>query len=69
MDNPEQEPKESALEKIKGVLRDMVGLPPGDGTPHGQGRPVKPDEAPQGSLTADDAEGLPPHSGTGISVE
>jgi len=69
MENPETDnPKtESAVEKIKGVLRDLVGLPPGDGTPHGQGRSTEGDEAPPGGLTSDDAEGLPPHAGTGIS--
>jgi hypothetical protein len=68
MDTPETE-KETTVEKIEGVLRDLVGLPPGDGTPHGQGRPTKAEDVPRGTLTSDDAEGLPPHAGTGIAVE
>ncbi len=66
MDEPK---KESLAEKIKAVVRDAVGLPPGDRTPHGQGRPTDAEEDPQGTLTSDDAEGLPPHAGTGIAVE
>jgi len=66
MDTPETD---TAVEKIKGILRDLVGLPPGDGTPHGEGRPTNADEAPRGTLTSDDGEGLPPHAGTGIAVE
>lgn len=70
MDNPETEKPESVADKIKGVLRDIVGLPPGDGTPHGKGRAADDDdEPPAGGLTADDTEGLPTHSGTGIAVE
>ena len=60
---------ESVVEKIKGVLRDIVGLPPGDGTPHGEGRPINAEDVPRGTLTSDDAKGLPPHPGTGIAVE
>ncbi len=64
------EPKtESLAEKIKSVVRDAVGLPPGDHTPHGQGRPTDGEDDPSGTLTSDDAEGLAPHSGTGIAVE
>lgn len=66
MDTPETE---SAVEKFKGVLRDVVGLPPGDGTPHGEGRTTNAEDVPRGTLTSDDAEGLPPHAGTGIAVE
>jgi hypothetical protein len=68
MDSPKKE-NEGAVEKIKAVLRDVVGLPPGDGTPHGPGRSTQSDEPPSGSLTSDDAEQLPPHAGTGIAVE
>jgi hypothetical protein len=68
MDTSEKD-KESLVDRIKAGLRDVVGLPPGDGTPHGKGRSNKADDAPRGSLTADDAENLPPHAGTGISVE
>ena len=66
MDAPKTE---TAIEKIKAVLKDTVGLPPGDGTPHGEGRPTNGDAVPRGTLTSDDAEGLPPHAGTGIAVE
>ena len=66
MDTPKPEP---AVEKIKGILKDLVGLPPGDGTPHGEGRPTNAEKEPRGTLTSDDAEGLPPHAGTGIAVE
>ena len=59
---------ESIVKKIKGIFKDTVGLPPGDKTPHGNNRPAKAN-TPRGTLTADDAEGLPPHSGTGIRVE
>jgi hypothetical protein len=61
--------KESVVEKIKIRLKDAVGLPPGDGTPHGQGRPTHGEDVPRGTLTSDDAVGLPPHAGTGIAVE
>ncbi len=72
MDNPEAESSkpEGVGEKIKAVLRDIAGLPPGDGTPHGKGRPAgEESEPPSGGLTADDTEGLPQHPGTGIGVE
>ncbi len=72
MDDPETEHSkpESVGDKLKAVLRDIVGLPPGDGTPHGKGSPTdEDDEPPAGGLTADDTEGLTPHPGTGIAVE
>jgi len=61
MDNKREE---SLIEKIKDVFNTAVGLPPGrdaDGEPK-----ESDDDAPRGTLTADDAEGLPPHQGTGI---
>ena len=58
-----------AADRVKGVLEDIMGLPPGDGTPHGQGRPVRDRKAPHGSLTADDAEASTAPKGTGISAE
>jgi hypothetical protein len=60
---------ESIVEKIKGVFKNAVGLPPGDKTPHGEGAPATDPETPRGTLTADDAEGLPPRGGTGVAVE
>lgn len=71
MKTPECDPPETetATERIKGVLKDLVGLPPGDGTPRGEGRPANVQEVPRGALTSDDAEGLTPHAGTGIAVD
>jgi hypothetical protein len=63
----DDEPTETTLEKIKAAFNDIVGLPPGDKTPHGAGRKASPTDDPRGTLTADDAEGLPPHGGTGIA--
>ncbi len=60
---------EAAFEKIEAQLRDLMGLPPGDGTPRGEGVPVAPDTVPEGGLTSPDAEGLNPRNGTGFQVE
>ena len=57
------------VEEAKAAIDDILGLPPGDKTPHGEGRPVIPEDSPEGTLTSDDAEGLPPHQGTGIKAE
>ena len=65
----EDRPHPSKIEIIKGRLKDMVGLPPGDGTPDGAGRPPKRNAVPEGGLTAPDADGLNPHGGTGFQVE
>ncbi len=57
--------KEPLIEQIYDKVRDLVGLPPGrhsDGEP----KPSTGADEPRGTLTADDAEGLPPHEGTGI---
>jgi hypothetical protein len=61
--------KETTSDKIKAKLRDLVGLPPGDHTPHGEGAGPEPDTTPEGGLTSPDANGLNPHSGTGLQVE
>lgn len=56
--------KESLVERIKDAFDDVVGLPPGkyrDGEPK-----PSPTDAPRGTLTSDDAEGLPPHGDTGF---
>ena len=66
MDTPKTE---TVVEKIKGFFKDLVGLPPGDGTPHAEGRPTNAEEPRRGTLTSDDAEGLPPYAGTGIAVD
>ena len=65
----ETEHNPGTSEKIKGRLKDLVGLPPGDKTPDGEGRPAKKSTVPEGGLTSPDAEGLNPHSGTGFQVE
>ncbi len=62
-------PSESTFEKVKARLKDLAGLPPGDGTPHGKGAPPEPDTVPKGGLTSPEAEGLNPHGGTGLQVE
>ena len=46
----------STAEKIVGVFADALGLPPGDKTPHGRGRPEKDAGVPPGTLTS---EGFP----------
>ena len=66
MDTPETE---TPVDKIKGRMKDIAGLPPGDGTPHGEGRPTNGEDVPRGTLTSDDAEGLTPHAGTGIAAD
>jgi len=38
----------------RGALRDALGLPPGDDTPHGKGRPDMDPKVPHGTLTSDD---------------
>jgi hypothetical protein len=65
----EMEHSDSKAEQIKARLKDVVGLPPGDKTPDGAGRPAKKNSVPEGGLTSPDAERLNPHSGTGFQVE
>ncbi len=65
----EHEPEKTFPERLKAAVRDLVGLPPGDGTPHGEGRPVSADDPPRGTLTSPDTEDLPTPHGTGIAVE
>ena len=63
-------PDETAAEKARAEINDVLGLPPGDQTPHGRGRPARDADAPHGSLTADDAKGVPlPGSSTDSSRE
>ncbi len=59
--------KESIVEQVKDAFNTAVGLPPGR-FPDGEPKP-SPTDAPEGTLTSDDAEGLPPHAGTGIAKE
>ena len=58
--------EETPLER----LRESVGLPPGRHLDE-EAAPALDRAAPRGSLTADDAEGLPPHNdvGTGMKRE
>ena len=65
----ETNPPETTAEKIIGRLKDLVGLPAGDKTPYGEGRPPHKDTVPEGGLTSPDAEGLPPHGGSGLKPE
>ena len=59
--------KESLIERAQDKLKDLAGLPPGR-FPDGEPKPSTGADAPRGTLTADDAQGLPPHDdlGTGI---
>jgi hypothetical protein len=45
----------STGEKIAGIFEDALGLPPGDATPHGRGKPAKDPNVPHGTLTAEDS--------------
>jgi hypothetical protein len=62
------EHKEPLIEQVKDKLKDLAGLPPGR-FPDGEPKPSSGADAPRGTLTSDDAEGLPPHQdvGTGIA--
>jgi hypothetical protein len=64
-----EEEKEKKSNHLKARLKDLVGLPPGDGTPHGERAKPEPDTTPEGGLTSPDGEGLNPYSGTGLEVE
>ena len=64
----DDEQTETVVEKIKDMFNNAVGLPAGR-FPDGETKPAKQTDSPQGTLTSDDAEGLPPHGGTGIAVE
>jgi hypothetical protein len=41
---------------VKEIVEDAVGLPPGDGTPHGRGRKDHDPDVPEGTLTSADRE-------------
>jgi hypothetical protein len=41
---------------VKEIVKDAVGLPPGDGTPHGRGRKDHDPDVPEGTLTSADRE-------------
>jgi hypothetical protein len=46
--------KDNPADVISGLFHDAVGLPPGDSTPHGEGRPARDPKAPHGGLSSDD---------------
>jgi hypothetical protein len=60
--------EEGLVERLADRLKDAVGLPPGKYR-DGEAKPSKDHHEPRGTLTSEDAEGLPPHKGTGISPE
>jgi hypothetical protein len=41
---------------LKEIVKDELGLPPGDGTPHGKGRKKTDADTPSGTLTSADRE-------------
>jgi hypothetical protein len=43
-------------ERAAGAVADALGLPPGDKTPHGEGRPLKDPGVPHGTLTSEESE-------------
>jgi hypothetical protein len=45
---------ETTAQKIKGMMNDVVGLPPDDKTSHGAGRPLRDPKVPHGGLTSED---------------
>jgi len=56
------------IERVKDAFNNAVGLPLGR-YPDGEPKSMEGSDPPRGTLTADDAEGLPPHAGTGIKPE
>jgi hypothetical protein len=59
------EQPESALEKVKDLINNAVGLPPGK-YPNGDPKPSNQTDEPRETLTSGDAEGVPVPHGTGI---
>ena len=41
--------------KVAGAIEDAFGLPPGDKTPHGKGKPAREPNVPHGTLTSEDS--------------
>ncbi len=60
--------QESLIEKVRDLFNNAVGLPSGK-FPDGESKSPPADDSPRGTLTSDDAEGLPPKAGTGIQAE
>ena len=52
----EAESRTSERAGLKSVVKDALGLPPGDGTPHGRGRREHDPDVPEGALTSADRE-------------
>jgi hypothetical protein len=48
--------KKSTEKRIVGAIEDALGLPPGDKTPHGQGKPMRDPNVPHGTLTSEDSQ-------------
>jgi hypothetical protein len=48
--------KKSTEKKVVGAIEDAFGLPPGDKTPHGQGKPMRDTNIPHGTLTSEDSQ-------------
>jgi hypothetical protein len=46
----------STGEKLVDLFEDALGLPPGDHTPHGQGRSGRDLDVPHGTLTSEDSQ-------------
>jgi hypothetical protein len=44
------------MKKATAAVKDALGLPPGDGTPHGKGRRPRDPDVPEGTLTSADRE-------------
>jgi hypothetical protein len=54
---------ESAADAAKGAVKDALGLPPGDKTPHGQGKRLKDPHVAHGTLTSEDRPKRTPANG------
>ena len=48
--------KDEGRASMKAVVNDALGLPPGDGAPHGKGRRETDPDTPRGTLTSADRE-------------
>ncbi len=63
-----EEHAESLAEMIKDRFNEAVGLPPRR-SPEGGTELAERNDIPHGTLTSEDAEGVPVPKGTGIAVE
>jgi len=60
---------EGSAKRAKAGVEAAFGLPPGDKTPHGKGKPARDPNVPHGSLTASDAVDVPVPKGTGSNAK